>query len=439
MRVVHISVTDKGNGAHLAGFRLHQGLRRLGIDSSMFIQRRLDDSEDETIGVYKRSMSLRSRAKRFAYRRWISRELAGCKQRQDGLHFYHDRAPEGRDAISQIPAADVIYIHSVYGFIEYFRDLPILAQRAPVVRVLHDMNFFTGGCSHDRGCGRFTDRCGTCPLLLSHSERDLSRRTWERKRAVFPRIRDRLYALAPSQWIADQARRSSLLRNVPIEVIPNTVDTDAFRLRKQSAMREFCEIPQEARVVAFLSDPLDRVLKGFPLLIKALMSIKNVPNLFLLTGGGGKPPVPIGIPHRHLGKIHDERSLCAFYSAADIVVIPSLEDNLPSVAMEAMACRKCVVAFATGGIPEMVRHGVTGLVVPKADTEALGNAIANLLNDSSARARMSENGRRIAVEEYSLAVVAKRHADLCARITSSPEIAMRSGSHEEVHILVGKE
>jgi glycosyltransferase involved in cell wall biosynthesis len=418
MKVVHVSVSDKLPGAHLAGYQLHQGLLRIGIDSTMFVARRLDDSGDETIRVYRPPKDFPSRVKRFGYRHWIEHELDRNRRRDSWASFTYDRTAEGRCSVSQIPPADVIYMHSAAGFIDYSRDLPSLAQRAPIVRVLHDMNFFTGGCTHDRGCGRFTDHCGACPLLRSSCEDDLSRRVWVRKHNVFTRIRGRLHIVAPSRWIAGEARRSSLLRDLPVEVIPNAVDTEAFRRQNKAAMRDLCGLPREARVVGFLSNPLDRTVKGFPLLLEAMAALKDTPNLFLLTGGGGRPPKEIGVPHLHLGCIHDTRMLCAFYSAADIVVIPSRNDNLPSVAMEAMACGAPVVAFAVGGIPDMVRHGVTGLLVPPDRTDLLRQSIAELLDDTSARARMADNSVKIAETEYSLPVHARRHADFCARILS---------------------
>lgn len=420
MRILHISVTDKGNGAHLAGFRLHQGLCRLGIQSSMFVKHRLDDSGDDTIKEYQRwPGSLFWRVKTRAYRYWISRERTGNEKRLAGHPFIYDRAFEGRRAISQMPMVDIVYIHAIYDFIDYVHDLPLLASRAPIVFFLHDKSYFTGGCPHDCGCGRFVDRCGACPLLLSKHEGDLSRRIWERKHVVFSKLRDRLHFVAPSCWIANEAHRSSLLRDFPVTVIANCVDTEVFRPNNRLAMRRFFGIPQAARVVGFLSHPLGRVSKGLPLLAKALERSKNEGDLFLLTGGGGKPPADIGIPHLHLGRIHDDWSLSAFYSAVDLVSVPSLNDNLPSVVMEAMACGKAVVGFSTGGIPEMVRHGETGLLCPTGDAEALGRAISDLLKDPWLCERMGETGRKIAVKEYSVASLAQRHADLCAGILLS--------------------
>ena len=435
MRIVHLSVSDKENGAHLAGYRLHKGLLRLGVDSTMFVQRRLDDSGDNTIQVYQRPRSLFFRVKTRAYKHWMYRDLRSFPKRMDGRVLISDRAAEGRHVVEQIPAADVIYIHAAYDFVSY-EDIALLAQRAHIVFMLHDISYFTGGCTYDPGCGRFTDRCGACPILLSHNENDPTRHVWERKHAVFSRMRNRLHFVAPSQWIARQARRSSLLRNFPIEVVPYGTDTEALHPRSGAAMREYFGIPQDKRVVGFVAQPLDNVFKGFSFLAKALEAMGDTPNLFLLTAGRGKLPVEIRIPHLHLGQIYDTRSLCAFYCSADILAVPSTSDNLPQVVMEAMACGTPVVAFPTGGIPEMARNRVTGLVVPEADPGALRDGIAK--QDSAARARMAENARQIAVEEYSMEVQAKRHVDLCARITSSTIAGMRPAYGEGSQKLVGK-
>lgn len=422
MRVVQISVTDKDGGGGAPSYRLHRGFLSLGIDSTMYVMRRMEDSADGTIKVFHGRNDIPSRVTRFIYKRWISRELVTYKDRirRDRSGFIYDRAPEGRSAISQMPPADVIYIHGAIGFLDYYRDLPILAQRATIVFVLHDMSFFTGGCTHAFDCERFVDRCGTCPLFNSNDERDVTRRVWQRKHAVFSQISNRLHFVAPSQWIAREAKRSGLLRDFPVEVIPLDINAEVFRPRNRSAMRELLGIPQDAHVVGFLSNPMARAvrIKGFSFLLKALEDMSESRRPFLVTAGGGAPPIDVAVPHKHLGQIHDSHLLSALYSAADIVALPSLVENLPRVAMEAMACGTPVVAFATGGIPEIVRHGVTGLVIPKLDTVALRLGIDELLQNPSARAQMAENSKRIALEEYSMPIQAQRHAELCTRITS---------------------
>src|SRR5262249_48537570 len=141
-----------------------------------------------------------------------------------------------------------------------------------------------------------------------------------------------------------------------------------------------------------------------------------LPNLFLVSVGRGQPPVEVQIPHLPLGYVASERLLPLIYSAADIFVIPSLHDNLPQTVLEATACGTPVVGFAVGGVPDMVRPSVTGLVVPAQDVGALRAAIRALLQDPARRAEMAANCRRIAVEEYALEVQARRYVELYEEI-----------------------
>ena len=96
-----------------------------------------------------------------------------------------------------------------------------------------------------------------------------------------------------------------------------------------------------------------------------------------------------GISTHVLGNIRDERLLAACYNAADVFVIPSLEDNLPNTVLESMACETPVVAFETGGIPEMVSHLQTGLLVKRKDANALAEQLQWIIEHPRERARMA--------------------------------------------------
>jgi glycosyltransferase involved in cell wall biosynthesis len=100
------------------------------------------------------------------------------------------------------------------------------------------------------------------------------------------------------------------------------------------------------------------------------------------------------------------------YSAADIFVLPALQDNFPNTALEALACGLPVIAFDAGGVPEIVRDGLTGLLVEPANPQALASAIEELVGNPERRKEMSANCRRIAVQEYALEVQARRYSDL---------------------------
>jgi glycosyltransferase involved in cell wall biosynthesis len=147
--------------------------------------------------------------------------------------------------------------------------------------------------------------------------------------------------------------------------------------------------------------------------VEALSRCKGkVENLFLVSLGHNKPSVQLRIPWLHMGLVNNERFLSIIYSAADLFVIPSLQDNLPNTVLEAMACGVPVVGFAIGGIPDMIRREVNGLLVTSSDVAALYAAITDLVKDPARREEMGVNCRRIAVEEYSLELQARRYSEL---------------------------
>jgi glycosyltransferase involved in cell wall biosynthesis len=100
-----------------------------------------------------------------------------------------------------------------------------------------------------------------------------------------------------------------------------------------------------------------------------------------------------------LGKRND---IAAILPAMDIFVLPSLHEGMPNAVLEAMAARLCVVASSVGGIPELVIHGQTGLLVPPRDSEALANALISLLNAPQMRSQMGQTGCKRALEHYSI-------------------------------------
>jgi len=406
VRVVHLSLVDG-----VASYRLHTGLRRLGVDSTMFVARRRRD--DPTVTVFQPPMSVASRLRRRFRRMRITREFARYRAARVFELFTDDRTVHGGDMFAQLPSCDVINVHTLLGVVDYRAFFEAVPRDTLVVRTLHDINFFTGGCHQDAGCGRYTERCGACPQLGSSKERDLSRRIWERKRDALRMVAPgRLCFVAPSRWVANEAKRSTLLREFPVTVIPLGLDTEIFRPLDRGLARELLGISPDASVVLFVAEPITRVNKGFAVLARALEGLDRVSSLLLLSAGSGKPPSALGVPHMHLGHVGDERMLALVYSAADVFVLPSAEENFPQTALEALACGTPVVASAVGGIPEIVRPGITGLLIPPQDVAALREAVGDLLQAPARRARMAADCRRIALQEYTLEVQAQRYVDL---------------------------
>jgi glycosyltransferase involved in cell wall biosynthesis len=366
---------------------------------------------------FKPPPDLLSRLHRRVVRRGIARDAARFPARPASLDWFSDdRTPYGPQLIaqlSQLPAPDVINLHWVAGFVDYTGFFPAAARlNIPLVWRLADMNAFTGGCHYDDHSGKFTQSCGACHQLGSTDPNDLSRQIWQRKKdALAPLPNDRLHLVGTSRWIAGEAKRSSLMGRFSTTIIPNGLDTRDFAPRDKKFSRDFFDLPPESKIVLFAADSAATVRKGFAYLAEALQGMTDVDNLLLVSVGGGTPQLA-NVPHRHLGRINSDRVLSLAYSAADVYVIASLQESFGQTVTESMACGTPVVGFASGGIPDMVRPGLTGALAPTKDVPALRAAVKELLNDPARRATMSDHCRRIVLAEYSLDVQARAYLAL---------------------------
>jgi len=414
MKVVHLSTYDLKGGAARSAYRLHQGLQRAGHQSTMLVKEKA--GFDLNVDHFQPPTGFMTRLRRRMRRDTIRREFGRYRHiRPLGYElFSDDRTPFGETVVDQLPLCDVVNLHWIAGFLDYETFfLPVTGSK-PVVWTLHDMNAFTGGCHYDDGCGRFKNSCGACPQLGSLVEQDLSRTVWERKHRVLAGVKSgALHVVTPSRWLAEEAKRSSLFAGLPTTVIPYGIDVRAFAPRDKAFARDVLGIPQEARLVLFLAEIVDNRRKGFSLLLEALPSCaKQVDRLLLVSLGSSPPKVETGAPWMHLGSISDDRFVSLVYSAADVFVLPSLQDNLPNTVLEAMACGVPVVSFDAGGTIDLVRPGITGYLAPAFRVPAFASAISELLNSPAKRDEMARNCRRIVLEEYPLELQAQRYSDL---------------------------
>ncbi len=292
--------------------------------------------------------------------------------------------------------------------------------KRPIVWTLHDMWPFTGGCHYDDECGRFRQSCGKCPAMHSEIDRDLSRQIWQRKKESWQNVP--IVAVAPSQWLADMARSSSLFKDQRIEVIPNGIDTDRFKPLDKRAVREALGLPQDKHLVLFsaLSATSD-MRKGNQFLIPALKKIAQVgwgENIELLVSGASAPESPpdLGMKVHYMGLLHDEISMALLYSAADTTVAPSMQENLSNSVMESLSCGTPVVAFKVGGMPDMIDHQTNGYLARGFEPEDLAAGIMWVLDNHSRRELLSQFARESAVERYSLKRIANRYLTLYQEI-----------------------
>lgn len=216
--------------------------------------------------------------------------------------------------------------------------------------------------------------------------------------------------VVPSQWL-QRCCSSGILQREHVTQIYNGISLANFREHDQMEMRRKYDLPLDKHVLLFAANGLHNVYKGFPYLDEALRQLPNKENYMLAIVGnkeGEVPELPFDI-HSY-GFIRDEHVMSELYAAADLFMLSSVADTLPFTPMEAMASGTPVMAFATGGIPEIVSDDV-GWTVPTGDATALANAITASLDATNremylrkrraCRARVEQVfDERIMLEQY---------------------------------------
>jgi len=413
-----LSSFDLLGGAARSAYRLHASLSGLGIDSGLFVGEK--ESNDSSVIPFAPPFDARTRLRRGLRRRFLEMSQRPISSRPAGASFFtDDRSQHRGDVFQQIPAGDILHLHWIAGLIDYTEFFEHVPRALPLVWTLHDMNPFTGGCHYSAECRKFSEECGCCPQLGSAKCNDLSRAIWKRKHGAYSHIdAKRFCVVTPSRWLADEAKRSALMGGFRVEVIPYGVDTNCFQPQDRAMARERLGIPGSATVLLFVAQLLRNSYKGVSVLMEALQRAGTIANLLVLAVGGGALPAGFPAPCVSLGAMNEERELSLAYSASDLFVLPSLQDNFPNTALEALACGVPVVGTRVGGIPEIVRDGCTGLVVEQGNAAALAAAIGELLTNAERRAEMAGNCRRVALEEYTLEMQARRYVGVYESLLS---------------------
>jgi glycosyltransferase involved in cell wall biosynthesis len=391
MKVVHLATHDNFGGAARAAYRQHLALRDHGIDSRILVRHK--HSNDISVVQYAGNPNAGHRAARVLRRAWISHKekqsRKNCRQIICGLN--DPRADLLRSVDRRIAEADVINIHKV----EHFVDLPALLGRLPpskpVVITLHDLSPITGGCDYPGSCRRFEAACGCCPIIDSHRPNDYSHRIFRMKQIAYLRpSRERLAFVANSFWSGEQARHSALTKGRKVEVIHYGLDQDVYSPRNRPEARQALGIGAEEPVLLFAAHDLGLPHKGGQCLRDALVNVRCQRPIRLLTMGAGNFQSVSGHSHTHFGQVESDELQALLYRAADVFVIPSLEEAFGQTALEAIACGTVVAGFAVGGIGDIVQNELNGLLVMRGDSNALGQAIMRLLNDDPLRAGWQE-------------------------------------------------
>lgn len=215
-----LNTFDNQGGAAIATYRLHCGLRSIGINSHMLVQSKKTDDHNVvgSLAKWQRNLAI------FGSYLEIASYKLYYRKHQKAL-FSTAWLPENLATKVEKFNPDIVHLFWVTS--GFLRIETLKKIKRPIVWTLHDMWPFTGGCHYDNECGKFKQSCGDCPLLQSKQKKDLSRSVWERKRKSWEGLP--IVVVATSHWMAKMARSSSLFKEQRVEVIPNGIDTARYK------------------------------------------------------------------------------------------------------------------------------------------------------------------------------------------------------------------
>ncbi len=323
---------------------------------------------------------------------------------------------------------DIIHIH--WNNVNTFslKKLAELSQKTPVVFTLHDMWTFTGGCPHPYGgCTAFQKHCGRCPLLGSQKEKDLAYSRFRYKQKMFKKFKHR-QIITPSKWLSEEAKKSAVWENPPIQVIPNTLDINTFSPLPSKEYKDFLREKlgwEKNKKTALLSLPYKHkevlILQQFQKFLEILPSAGDIQWVLL----GSLPNIQElrkKYDIKTLPFLYDELSLAMVYNASDLYLHFSPQDNLPNTLLEASACGIPSIAFNVGGIPDIVKHNQTGFLAESQNMEQVSEYMEKLLSDEELYKKFSREARKHVVENFAPEIVAKKHLKLFEKLKEQTAI-----------------
>jgi len=394
LKILHINTSDTEGGSARAVCRINKGLCDIGIDSRMLVQTK--DGDDDSV------ISAESKIDKFfgITRRHIDQMPLSFYRHREKLPQNLQWLPYGQQKKIQKIAADICHLHWICnGFV---RIEELARIKKPIVWTLHDMWALTGGCHIPGECERYTESCGKCPQLGSLCNFDLSRWVWFRKNRAWKDLN--LTVVAPSSWMAECARKSSIFQGKRIEVINNGLDVDKFKPLSKDLAREIDRNKGLSYIVQALRHADRKMLNNAELVIFGISSSEETLNL--------------GLPVKYIGRLYDDVSLSMLYSAADVMVVSSIQEAFGQTASEAMACGCPVVAFRTSGLVDIVDHEQNGYLAKPFDTIDLAKGICWAMEDSQKRERLGRKAREKAVSKFEIRGIAAQYFGLYENIMS---------------------
>lgn len=383
MRVIHFSTSHNNGGAALAASELAETLNRR-ISSRLVTQNASGNLLLQVIIGIKRKGS-----------RLLSFFDPNSRQVYTSYAIFSSRLRR----LLRKDQADIIHLHWVQG--EFLSIEDIGKANTPVVWTLHDGWQFLNGPHHD---SRYLSE----QILKEKGEKNSVVSRWMKQRKVRSWTR-KMYLIAPSQWIANQAMKADVNKNNIVTVIPNIVDRHIFYKRSKSEARDKLDLEQDCKLILVGSlAKTDDPIKGFDLLTKALKYLTNKQYKFKCLHIGKEVDIPEIREYVYsVGSTKSRERMALIYAASDVVCVPSRIETHSMVAAEAISCGRPVAAFDVGGNPEIIEHKKSGYLSKPFNVESLARGImfcieqlGGIVSDDIYRKHCNKHDSDLILDQY---------------------------------------
>lgn len=427
MKVLHLSTDDNSGGASRSAYRLHQALSEQSVESSMRVLRHDTANARVLSGRTPRTLQkkivdrIKKQIWEFSIRNWHTENPI--------MHTFGNTSAGLVTEINQ-SSSQLVNLHWITDLLS-IQDIGEINK--PIVWTVHDMWVFCGGehSTPDTPEARFREGYLSSNRPLTESGPDLNRHAWEKKRAAW--ANQAITFVAPSRWMGTCIKESALFRNADIDVhvVPNPIDAETVwrPIDKRQARARLGLNPDNHYLLVGSAGGMSSI-KGEDMvgsIIQKLTShTKNAVELIVF--GTTSPALTQNLTGKvHLmGRVTNDVVMADLYSAADVMMIPSRQDNLPNTAIEAQACGVPVVGFNIGGVPDIVVHGRGGWVAPSFDLDDFAKGVDWLLENKERYLEVAAFSRNYAVNNFAAKVVADRYIQVYEKVLAGhmPKKAM---------------
>jgi glycosyltransferase involved in cell wall biosynthesis len=388
MNILQINTHDNIGGAAKVAYRLKDGLKKKGHKTWMLVGNVNSKSPD---------------VKHIHWNKYIQVgfSIISTTILRPDMIFRNSFQIKNRTDVANV---DIIHLHNLHGGYFNHLALPELTKLKPTVYTLHDMWALTGHCAHSFDCDKWQTGCGNCPYLNVYPKLwyDVTNKLWKIKKDIYKK--SDFVVVTPSRWLKNKVE-NSIMSDKEIHLIYNGIDHEIFRPMNKTNVKKKLNLPLDKTILMFgAQNGIKNLWKGGDYLLKALEQIDDE-NVFFLNIGSAEDldeKMKISIEWASIPYIDNEKTMAEYYAASDLFLYPSLADNCPLVVLESMACGTPVIAFETGGIPELITNMRSGYIARYKDVDDFVKGIKLFLNDINLRTKAGLSARKDVENHFTL-------------------------------------